>query len=188
MTPERWQQVKEVLATALDLAPAERSAYLGKRCAGDDSLRGDVERMLLDEQRLSPQFLESTSMAEAAASILREEKNPWIGRQVGSYRIVEQIGAGGMGEVYRAFRADDHYRKEVALKLIRGGQDGSVIAHFKNERQILAGLEHPNVARLMDGGSTEEGLPYLVMELIEGGSLSYGIKRGLRQPLWWRSF
>jgi serine/threonine protein kinase len=169
MTPERWQQVKEVLATALDLAPAERSAYLDKRCAGDGSLRDDVEPMLLDEQQLSPRFLESTSMAEAAASILREEKNPWIGRQVGSYRIVEQIGAGGMGEVYRAFRADDHYRKEVALKLIRSGHDsGSVIARFKNERQILAGLEHPNVARLMDGGSTEDGLPYFVMELIEG--------------------
>jgi eukaryotic-like serine/threonine-protein kinase len=169
MTPERWQQMKEVLATALDLAPAERTAYLDKRCAGDGSLRDDVDRMLLDEQRLSPQFLESTSVAEAAASVLREEKNPWIGRRVGAYQIAEEIGAGGMGEVYRAFRADDQYRKEVALKLIRGGQDsGSVIARFKNERQILAGLEHPNVARLMDGGTTEDGLPYLVMELIEG--------------------
>ena len=169
MTPERWQQMKEVLATALDLAPAERTAYLDKRCAGDGSLRDDVDRMLLDEQRLSPQFLESTSVAEAAVSVLREEKNPWIGRRVGAYQIAEEIGAGGMGEVYRAFRADDQYRKEVALKLIRSGQDsGSVIARFKNERQILAGLEHPNVARLMDGGTTEDGLPYLVMELIEG--------------------
>src|SRR5471032_2025794 len=92
-----------------------------------------------------------------------------MGRRSGAYQIVEQIGAGGMGEVYRAFRADDQYRKEVAIKFVRAGQFGSsVFARFKIERQILAGLDHPNLARLLDGGATEEGVPYLVMELIEG--------------------
>jgi eukaryotic-like serine/threonine-protein kinase len=74
-----------------------------------------------------------------------------------------------MGEVYLAYRADDQYRKEVALKVVRAGQDsGLVLSRFKNERQILAGLEHPNIARLLDGGTTDDGLPYFVMELIEG--------------------
>ena len=88
---------------------------------------------------------------------------------MGAYQIVEQIGVGGMGEVYRAVRADDQYSKQVALKVVRGGQDSAfVISRFKNERQILASLDHPNIARLLDGGSTEDGAPYFVMELIEG--------------------
>ena len=96
----------------------------------------------------------------------------WAGRRVGHYKVEEQIGAGGMGEVYRAFRDDDQFRKEVALKFVRAGQfGGSVFARFKNERQILAGLDHANLAKLLDGGATGEGVPYLVMELIEGQPL-----------------
>jgi len=102
------------------------------------------------------------------ADILPEEGNRWGGRLVGVYRIVEQIGAGGMGEVYRAVRDDDQYQKQVALKLIRAGQDSAfVISRFRNERQILASLDHPNIGRLLDGG-TVDALPYFVMELIEG--------------------
>jgi eukaryotic-like serine/threonine-protein kinase len=92
-----------------------------------------------------------------------------IGRRLGTYEIVEQIGEGGMGEVYRAIRADDQYHKQVAIKLVRASQNSDfVIRRFKNERQILATLDHPNIARLLDGGTTEEGIPYFVMELIEG--------------------
>jgi len=169
MTPERWQLIKDVLATALEMSPAERSAYLSQSCAGDTSLRREVDLLLLDEKRVSPRFLNGTALAIAAAAILPEEASPWIGRRIGAYRIVEQIGAGGMGEVYCAVRADDEYEKRVALKVVRAGQDsGFVVARFKNERQILASLDHPNIARLLDGGTTEEGVPYLVMELIEG--------------------
>jgi serine/threonine protein kinase len=169
MTPERWDKIKDVLATALDVASADRAAFLDQHCAGDDLLRRDIELLLRREHAADSQFLGEDSFAAVAAAVLPEEDNPWIGRRVGAYQIVEQIGTGGMGEVYRAFRADDQYRKEVALKVIRAGQDsGSVVTRFKNERQILAGLEHPNIARLLDGGTTEEGTPYLVMEMIEG--------------------
>ncbi len=169
MTPERWQQMKDVLATALETPPAERASYLNRSCAGDPALLHDVELLLLDEEKLSPQFLNDDALAAAAADILPEEASRWIGRRVGAYKILQQIGAGGMGEVYRAVRDDDHYQKEVALKLVRAGQDSEfVITRFKNERQILATLDHPNIARLLDGGTTENGTPYLVMELIEG--------------------
>jgi serine/threonine protein kinase len=173
MTPERWQKIKDVLATVLDLAPDERAGYLAKSCAGDDLLRHDVEVLLQREQKSNADFLSQTSLAETVAVLLPEEENPWIGRRVGAYQIVEQIGIGGMGEVYRAYRADDQYRKEVALKVVRAGQDsGLVLSRFKNERQILAGLEHSNIARLLDGGTIDDGLPYFVMELIEGQTLN----------------
>ena len=168
MTPERWQQVKQVLAAVLDLAPEERKDYLERTFAGDPELRGEVEPLLAAEDSLRDEFLSESDLAAAASTIPLDETS-WVGRRIGAYKVVEQIGAGGMGEVYRAFRADDQYRKEVALKFVRGGHFGSaVFERFKTERQILAGLDHPNLARLLDGGATEEGFPYLVMELIDG--------------------
>src|SRR5581483_748120 len=169
MTPEDWAKIKGILAATLDLPPHDRASFLDARCNGDDSLRGEIELLLRREQEAGPEFLAESAFAEAAAALIPTEDDSWIGRRVGAYRIVEQIGAGGMGEVYRAFRADDQFRKEVALKVIRAGQDSnSVITRFKNERQILASLEHPNIARLLDGGTTEDGVPYIAMELIEG--------------------
>jgi eukaryotic-like serine/threonine-protein kinase len=169
VTPERWQEIKVVLAGALELPPARRPAYLDRACVGDLALRDEVERLLADEQQVQSQFLDDGHFAAAVAAVLPKEKDAWVGRHVGPYWIVELIGAGGMGEVYRAVRDDDQYRKDVALKVIRAGQDsGAVIRRFKTERQILAALDHPGIARLFDGGSTENGLPYLVMELIEG--------------------
>lgn len=171
MTPERWEQVKDVLAAALDISSGERASYLDQRCEGDSQLRREVEQLLNGEG--DSRFLGQTSFAMTAAAVLPEEDNPWIGRRVGAYQIVEQIGAGGMGEVYRAFRADDQYKKEVALKVVRAGQDSKfVVSRFKNERQVLASLDHPNIARLLDGGTTDDGLPYFVMELIEGQTLT----------------
>ncbi len=177
MTPERWQHVKLVLAAALELPPAERVAYLDRRYATDASLRDDLEPLLASEQRLQSQFLDRANLAAAAATlvsplvspVISPDENFWVGRRVGPYQVVEQIGMGGMGEVYRAFRADDQYKKVVALKFVRAGQYSSeVFARFKNERQILAGLDHPNLAKLLDGGTSDEGMPYFVMELIEG--------------------
>ena len=169
MTPELWQQIKNVLAEALEEQPANRSAYLDRSCAGNEDLRREVELWLEREGELSPRFLNETSLPRAAASALTAGSIAWVGRRIGAYKTTELIGVGGMGEVYRALRADDQYRKEVALKVVRAGQDsGVILARFRHERQILASLEHPNIARLLDGGTTEEGTPYLVMELIEG--------------------
>src|SRR4029079_18013978 len=93
----------------------------------------------------------------------------WAGRRVGPYLLVRELGHGGMGAVYLAIRADDEYRKQVAIKVIRSSFDPAFIQQrFRHERQILADLDHPNIARLIDGGSTEEGAPYFVMEYVEG--------------------
>ncbi|HZU44854.1 MAG TPA: serine/threonine-protein kinase [Terriglobales bacterium] len=110
----------------------------------------------------------ASSKSNSPAATARNASSAWIGQRVGAYEIVEQVGGGGMGEVYRAFRADDQFRKQVAIKLVRAGQGSEFIYRFKNERQILASLDHPNIARLLDGGTTESGLPYFVMELVEG--------------------
>jgi eukaryotic-like serine/threonine-protein kinase len=169
MNPERWQKVKGVLAEALEANPAERGACLDRSCAGDDSLRREVEILLLHESGASSRFLNETALSEVGALLLDAEESRVIGRQFGAYKTVEQIGVGGMGEVYRAYRADDEYRKEVALKVVRSGQgSGFIVRRFKNERQILASLEHPNIARLLDGGTSEDGTSYLVMELVDG--------------------
>jgi serine/threonine protein kinase len=168
MTPERWQHVKQVLATALELAPTERVAFLDRSYATDASLRGDMEPLMASEKRLREQFLDGAHLVAAAAAVISPDENFWVGRRVGPYKVVAQIGMGGMGEVYSAFRADD-YQKVVALKFVRAGQySGEVFNRFKNERQILAGLDHLNLAKLLDGGTSEEGMPYFVMELIDG--------------------
>lgn len=170
MTPERWQQVMQVLDAALAVDSAERSAFLDKTCAGDPELRREVESLIQSHQQAGSGFLNSPVDLKAAP-----QANPfpnWVGRRIGAYDILEEIGHGGMGEVYRAVRADGQFTKQVAVKVVRGGADtASVLSRFRNERQILAGLDHPNIARLLDGGTTEDGIPYLVMELIAGTPL-----------------
>jgi len=181
MTPERWQQVKGHLGAALELDPANRTEYLDQACGSDASLREELGRLLAAEGKAGPGFLNDPVILEQLTLALPQQNDAWVGRRLGSYQIVEEIGAGGMGEVYRAVRADDEYRKEVAVKLVRSGQDSNfVLNRFKNERQILAGLDHPNIARLLDGGTTEGGVPYFVMELIEGQRIDeYCNVRGL---------
>src|SRR6266852_7875825 len=172
MTPERWQRVKELLGPVLELEPSRRTGYLDQACANDASLRKDIELLLAAEKKAGSDFLNDPALTEAFLEDFTARADIWIGRRVGPYEIVEEIGAGGMGEVYRAVRADDQYRKEVAIKLVPGSQGSSfILNHFKNERQILASLDHPNIARLLDGGTTEDAVPYFVMELIEGRPL-----------------
>ena len=89
-------------------------------------------------------------------------------KRIGPYKVLRELGQGGMGTVYLAARADDQYRKRAAIKVVRGVASEQVLRHFRRERQILAGLEHPNIARLLDGGTTDDGLPYYVMEYVEG--------------------
>jgi serine/threonine protein kinase/tetratricopeptide (TPR) repeat protein len=168
VTPERWSEVKAKLAVALELEATRRPAYLAEIGLTDPDLRREIESLLAAQEEAGTDFL-NTPLAPAPVPESHDDRNRLIGRRLGSYEIVEQIGAGGMGEVYHAIRADDEYRKEVAIKLVRAGRDsGFVVSSFKNERQILANLDHPNIARLLDGGTTEEGLPYFVMELIRG--------------------
>jgi serine/threonine protein kinase len=170
MTPERWQQVSEAMEKALHLSPAQRQDYLAEIAHSDPELHQELESLLASHQEAGTEFLNTPALQTA-----RDEAPPrkkLLGQRLGAYQIVELIGAGGMGEVYRAFRADDQYRMQVALKVVPGGRDSSfVFRRFKNERQILASLDHPNIAHLLDGGTTEEGAPYFVMELIEGESI-----------------
>lgn len=169
MTPERWQEISDVLDEVLRLPETERAAFLTGLAAKDPELHREVESLLESHREAETDFLKtplSRPLLETSAMV---PSAPMLGKRIGVYQIVERIGEGGMGEVYRAFRADDQYRKQVAVKVVRRGQDsGFVVSRFRNERQILATLDHPNIARLLDGGTTEEGLPYFVMELIEG--------------------
>jgi serine/threonine protein kinase/tetratricopeptide (TPR) repeat protein len=172
MTPERWQQVSEGLDKALHLSTARRLHYLAEIAASDPELHREIESLLQSHHEAGAEFLNLPAL-QTPQSTDREDQRPvLLGRRLGAYQIVEQIGVGGMGEVYRAFRADDQYSKQVAIKVVRGGHDSAfVIRRFKNERQILANLDHPNIARLLDGGTAGDGAPYFVMELIEGESI-----------------
>jgi non-specific serine/threonine protein kinase/serine/threonine-protein kinase len=171
VTAERWQEIKQLLATALELEPSQRSAFLNGSCGGDVALHEEVERLLASEQSVRQEFLNTRHFDVSVAAVFSNHsfESFATGRRLGPYRIVELLGTGGMGEVYRAIRDDDQYRKEVALKIVRAGQDSDqIISRFKNERQILATLDHPGIARLLDGGTTPDGVPYFVMELVDG--------------------
>ncbi|HET9804673.1 MAG TPA: serine/threonine-protein kinase [Candidatus Acidoferrum sp.] len=166
MTPERWKQIKEVLEVALTLDVVERQNYLDRTCSGDDELRQEVDSLLAAHQPTGKNILDEPLANLISAGSSRSVTS---GERIGAYAILQELGRGGMGEVYRAVRADGEFTKEVALKTVRGGYDvASVLERFRNERQILASLDHPNIARLLDGGTSETGIPYLVMELVDG--------------------
>ena len=169
MKPERWKQVRDILDAAIALAPSEREAHIQQACPDDPELRSEVDSLLRSHEQAGNVFLENPAVNLNAVLEQPGPEPSWIGRLIGVYRIVEQIGHGGMGEVYRAVRADGQYEMEVAIKLVRTGYGSSeLLQRFLHERQILASLDHPNIARLYDGGTTEDGIPYLVMELIRG--------------------
>lgn len=168
MIREHWGTVKEKLQAALDLEPEKRRAYLDEAAGSNPELRRELESLLVAHEQSGTDFLNTPPVPTVAIMEDTQPRELFIGRSIGPYQIVNQIGAGGMGEVYRAFRIDE-YEKEVAIKVVRAGQEsGFSVSRFKNERQILATLDHPNIARLLDGGTTDNGLPYFVMELIEG--------------------
>lgn len=166
MTPERWSRIKDIFATALEREPAQRATYVEQACGGDEELRAEVSS-LLEAHDTPGAFIEEE--AAQRIGLASAPKKDWIGRRLGPYRIVAEAGRGGMSEVFRAVRDDQQYEKQVAIKLLKAGLDtDSLLRRFKAERQILAQLSHPNIAHLLDGGATEEGAPYLVMEFIEG--------------------
>ena len=177
MTPERWQRVKDLFDGALAVAPGERRAWLEEQCQGDEALLSEVVSLLAADD-------EAGSVFEVPVTTVLEEilpAAPTAGSRLGPYRVLHEIGRGGMAVVYAAIRDDDQYHQQVAIKLIKRGMDTeSIVARFLKERQILANLEHPAIARLLDGGMSQDGLPYLVMEHIEGEPIdSYCDRRGL---------
>ena len=165
-----WDQVREVVDAVLELPPDQRSPYLDQACP-QPGVRRYVESLVLSYEQAG-RFLDEPALANHAEVLAQSEADSWKGRRVGPYQVTEEIGEGGMGLVYRAMRVDDQYQKQVAIKVVRSGFDTRfALNRFKAERQILANLEHPNIARLLEGGSTEDGQPYFVMEYIYGQPL-----------------
>ena len=160
--------------------------FLDRECSGDDDLRSEVEKLLASDDSAgefieSPiwtdnSFLNTNAKREISASLGDEdddnERDNFLGTQVGAFKLVREIGRGGMGAVYLADRADGEFQQRVAIKLIKRGMDSDfIVRRFRHERQILASFEHPFIARLFDGGTTEDGVPYFVMEFVEGETL-----------------
>src|SRR5438045_4413286 len=180
VTPERWKQIESIFEQALELEANERAAFVQKSCTGDEELRREVEP-LLESHASAGGFIDDRSLFISDVDLNDDDGIVPPGQLIGPYRITREIGRGGMGTVYLAERADQQYEKQVAIKLIKRGMDtDSVLRHFRTERQILASFDHPNIARLFDGGTTESGLPYFVMEYVEGIPIDdYGNKHAL---------
>ncbi|HLT90105.1 MAG TPA: serine/threonine-protein kinase [Woeseiaceae bacterium] len=170
LTPERWRRVEELFAAAQARDPAARSAYLAEACGDDAELRRYVESLLGADPAIASSVEDAISRtAREAFADEREAEDGIAGTRIGAYRIERLLGYGGMGVVYLARRDDRQFERQVAIKLgKRRLLDPMTEARLRSERQILANLDHPNVARLLDGGTTEDGVPYLVMEYIDG--------------------
>jgi WD40 repeat protein/serine/threonine protein kinase len=167
-TVPHWQRVREIFGAARELGPSERADFLARACQGDEWLLRE-EEALLAAYEAAGDFIEDPATASTAEFPFEAPAICPVGQRIGFYRIAREIGRGGMGVVYLAVRDDNEYHQEVAIKVAWPAKvSGEVLRRFRLERQILANLNHPNIARLMDGGTTENGLPYAVMELLKG--------------------
>jgi len=165
---EQYRQLREVFRVVIEHEPEQRAAYLDQACVGDPALRAEIESLLASHDA-AENFIEAPAFGRPLQGIAEQDGDRIEGRRLGSYQLIHEIGRGGMGTVYLAQRADEQYQKLVAIKVVRRGLDTEdILRRFRNERQILASLEHPNIARLIDGGTTDDGLPYLVVEYVEG--------------------
>lgn len=182
ISPQRWNEIESILDEALEVAPEEQISVVDRLCADDEDLRASVLSLLRAGEKVSD-FLEEPerkkfehALIELAAREVEEddeETDPNINRTVGPYRLIRRLGRGGMGQVYLGVRADDTFDKFVAIKLIRRGMDTEeILQRFRTERRILASLVHPNIARLLDGGATEDGLSYFVMDFVDGKTIT----------------
>ena len=185
MTPERYQQIKALYLATLERSEAEREWFVAAACGGDAELRVEVETLLAAEGAthgvvdsggvnavLPPLSALSSAVATESEFATQAPADARADKRIGPYKLIREIAHGGMGAVYLAERADREFKQRVALKLIKRGLDtDEIIARFRHERQILAALDHPNIARLLDGGTTADGLPYFVMEYVEGEPL-----------------
>lgn len=166
MIPNRWQEVDRFLELVIDLPPDQRILILHQQCS-DAEIREEVLRMLEGAETLSQQLVDT--IQTSSKTLLEEESRE---EHVGVYKLLREIGSGGMGSVWLAERADGQFEQQVAIKFIRHFlATDAMKTRFLNERQILAGLQHPNIARLLDGGTSANGTPYLVLEYIDGVDL-----------------
>ena len=177
MIQTNWRRVDELLQSALDCEPSQRASFLEEACAGDSPLRQQVEALLAADGDASD-FLERPAIQSDTLPATEASYGSLVGRRIGAYRILRELGRGGMGAVYLAQRADAQFRRQVAIKLVKHGMDSAAILHrFQSERQILASLDHPHIASLLDAGTTEDGLPYFVMEYVDGQPIDIYCKR-----------
>ncbi|HVR40581.1 MAG TPA: serine/threonine-protein kinase [Thermoanaerobaculia bacterium] len=158
-----WDRVRHLFHAVVELAPHTRAAFLDRECADADA-RAEVESLLAAHDEAG------TFLGKSIWELIDTNDHARLtGRTIGAYRLVHPLGHGGMGSVFLAVRDDEQFSQRVAIKLVRGGAAGAaLVRRFRQERQILAALEHPNIARLLDGGTTFDGLPYLVMEYVDG--------------------
>jgi len=169
MSSDRQDIVTKVLQSVIELPVEKREALLAETCAEDPALRSEVEALLRARDQAEKNA--EPRPGKEAAAVTEEKGQPatMVGRHIGPYRIERQIGQGGMGTVYLAVRDDREFQKQVVVKLVKRGMDSrDLIRRFRVERQILAYLDHPNIAKLLDGGTTEDGLPYFVMDYVNG--------------------
>lgn len=179
MDKQQWDHLSNIIDTALELSEKERSSYIERECRGKPDMKREVTELLRAiDQSGAESYLEDLNdyprhlAREISETEMETFSSSLIGTPVDNYEIVDLIGHGGMGSVFLAERSDKSITQKVALKLLRRGMDTpSNIARFRRERNILAKLDHPNIARLLDGGMTEDNLPYLVMEYVEGAPL-----------------
>ena len=162
---DSWRRVEELFLAALDVPEEQRAAFLDRECGSDAELRKETESLLKADTDSGKRI--SMVVEDSAYHLL--DRDSMFGKMLGPYQVMEEIGRGGMGTVYAAARADREYQKRVAVKVVKRGVDtDAVLERFRHERQILAGLDHPYITRLIDGGTSSDGRPYFVMELVEG--------------------
>ena len=170
MNPERWRQISQLYCAVLAQDTTGRATFLADACGADAELRETLESLLAQPDS-AEHFLgvPDLELAAPARSEAQAASTPMEGRRFGAYRIQHEIGRGGMGSVYLADRVDETFHKRVAIKIVRPGfADKEIIGRFRQEREILAALDHPTIARVIDGGSTDEGVPYFVMDYVDG--------------------
>jgi tetratricopeptide (TPR) repeat protein len=187
VSSNNWDRIQEIFSAAADLPVSERDGFLARVCNRDAGLRSEVESLLRADA------CDGSAIAAAIESevrVLLDDHAPLAGTRMGPYRLLREIGRGGMGAVYLGERDDEQYRKLVAIKVVKRGMDSTeVVARFRHERQILAGLEHPYIARLIDGGTTPDGRPFFVMEYVQGQPIdSYCREQGPNLELRLRLF
>ncbi|HEY7161944.1 MAG TPA: serine/threonine-protein kinase, partial [Acidobacteriota bacterium] len=170
MNPDRWKQVEQIFNQAIELSLNQRPIFLQGICGDDKKLFSEVESLLQQDNETGSML--RTIISRAADSLSQKDNGDLIGKKIGPYRITGLVGQGGMAEVYKAVRDDDQYQKQVAIKIIRHDRVSLLLGRFWHERQILANLEHSNIACFLEGGTTDEGIPYLVMEFIEGNPIT----------------
>ncbi|MEM7052798.1 MAG: serine/threonine-protein kinase [Acidobacteriota bacterium] len=166
MTSERWLRTEDIFLEASELSGVERRRFLDRACGDDAELRAEVDSLLAHAGGADDEIQRAIT---DALELARAEDDAASREQIGPYRILREVGRGGLATVYLAERADEQYRMQVAIKLVRRGLDTQdILSRMRRERQILASLNHPNIAQLHDGGTTEDGLPYFAMEYIDG--------------------